>query len=237
MYILYYVLGIVMIPGIALAIWAQTKVYTTFNKFNKIETKHGKSAKDVTRFMLDVSGNLNTKIQPIDGELTDHYNPTDDTVSLSSAVYGQNTIGAVGVAAHEVGHVIQHKSGYTPIKTRNILSPVIRFSSFLSFPLIFIGFILEAMYYVTAAEILIYLGIGIYALNVIFCLITLPIELNASKRATKILLTTGEMDSEEVNGVKQVLSAAAWTYVAALITSLLALLRLVLFVVMMRGKK
>lgn len=233
-YYTYYALGIVMIPGILLGIWAQTRVHSTFNEYNKIQTKHGKSAHQVARFMLDGAGAIETKIRPINGELTDNYDPTSDTVSLSQSVYNESTISAIGVTAHEIGHVLQHKQKYAPIKARNILVPVMNISSFFSWPMIILGLILEATAYVTAATWLIYIGIGIYALNILLCLITLPIEINASKRAKKMLLATAEMDTEEVKGVTKVLNAAAWTYVAALITSVLSLLRLILFVLMMR---
>lgn len=233
-YLVYYILGFVMIPGIILGIWAQTKVKTTFNEFNQIETKHGKTAKDVARFMLDAGGCIDTKIQPIKGELTDNFNPQTNTVSLSESVYNQNTIAAVGVAAHEIGHTFQHKQKYGPIKMRNALVPIMNISSMLMWPLIIVGLILETSYYVTTANVLIYIGIGVYALNILFCLITLPVEINASKRAYKMLVSTGEMDQEEAEGVKKVLSAAAWTYVAALITSILSLLRVLLFIFMTR---
>jgi len=235
-YWLYYILGIVMIPGIIMGIWAQTKVHSAFSEYNKVETKHGKTAKEVARFILDSSGNINTKIQQVRGELTDNYNPKTNTVSLSESVYNQNTISAIGVTAHEIGHVIQHREKYTPIKVRNALVPVLNISGYLMWPLILIGFILEFSYYTTAADILIYIGIGIYALNTIFCLITLPIEINASKRAEKMLLATAELDEEEIKGVKKVLKAAALTYVAALVTSILSLLRLILFIFTIRGR-
>lgn len=231
----YYILGIVMIPGIILGIWAQSKVYSTFNQYNKIQTKHGKTSNEVARFMLDSGGCIDTKIQPIRGNLTDNFNPKTNTVSLSEAVYNQSSISSIGVTAHEIGHVFQHREGYAPIKIRNALVPVINISGLLMWPLILIGLIMEVFYYVTVADWFIYIGIGLYALNIIFCLITLPIELNASKRAEKMLLATGEMDQEEANGVKKVLNAAAWTYVAALVTSILSLLRLILFIFMMRG--
>jgi len=227
-YWIYYILGIVMIPGIVLGIWAQAKVVSAFNEYSKIETKHGKSAKDVARFILDSAGLINTKIVPVNGELTDNFNPKTNTVSLSEKVYNQSTISAVGVAAHEIGHVIQHREKYAPIKVRNALVPVINFSSFLVWPLIILGFALEFSYYVTAADVLIYIGIGVYALNTLFCLITLPIELNASKRAEKMLLATAEMDQEEIKGVKKVLKAAALTYVASVISSILNMLRILI---------
>ena len=233
----YYILGIVMIPGLILGIWAQSKVYSTFNQYNKVQTKHGKTANEVARFMLDSGGCVDTQIQQIRGNLTDNFNPKTNTVSLSEAVYGQSSIAAIGVTAHEIGHVFQHREGYAPIKVRNALVPIMNISGFIMWPLIIIGLIMEMMYYVTVADWFIYIGLGIYALNIVFCLITLPIELNASKRAEKMLLATGEVDQEEAKGVKKVLSAAAWTYVAALVTSVLSLLRVILFIFMMRGDR
>lgn len=237
LYLVYYILSIVLIPGLILGIWAQTKVVSTYNEYSKVDTKHGVTANKVARFLLDAGGCSNTKIQKINGELTDNYNPTTDTISLSETVHDQISIAAIGVAAHEIGHVFQHREGYAGIKARKVLVPLINFSGYFVWPLIIIGLILEMVYYSTLAPVLIYIGIGIYALETIFCLITLPIELNASKRAQKMLLATGEMDVDEIEGVKKVLNAAAWTYVAALVTSILSLLRLILFVFMMRGNR
>lgn len=233
-YYLYYILGFIMIPGILLGIWAQTKIYTTFNQYNKIDTQHGKPAREIARFMLDSAGMIDTKVQPIKGDLTDNFNPKTNVVSLSSAVYNSATIASVGVCAHEVGHAFQHKQKYAPIKIRSALVPIMNISGFLVWPLIIAGLFLEIAYMAVAADILIYIGIGVYALNTVFCLITLPIELNASKRAYKMLVSTGEMDQKEAEGVKKVLNAAAWTYVASLITSVLSLLRLLLFVFAIR---
>jgi len=224
----------VMIPGIILGIWAQTKVVSTFNKYNKVSTKHGKTASQVARFILDAGGCINTKIASTRGELTDNFNPKTNTISLSESVYNQDTIAAIGVAAHEIGHVFQHREKYTPIKVRNAIVPVINIAGYIMWPLIIIGLIMELVFYATYASVFIYFGVGIYALNTIFCLITLPIELNASKRASKMLLASAEMDQEEIKGVKKVLNAAAWTYVTALITSILSLLRLLLFIFSMR---
>lgn len=236
-YLLYYVLGLVMIPGIILGLVAQTKVKTTFDKYNQISTQRGTEAQDVARKILNGGDCLETQIKQIRGELTDNYNPKTDTVSLSQSVYGKNTISAVGVALHEVGHVFQHKQKYAPLKARNALVPVLNFSSILMWPLIIIGLIVEMIYFSTFAEVLIYVGVGIYALNTVFCLITLPVELNASKRAYKTLVSTQEMTEEEAQGVKKVLNAAAWTYVAALVTSVLSLLRVLLFIFAMRGDR
>ena len=236
-YLLYYILGFVMIPGIMLGIFAQIKVSSTFNEYNSVLTTRGRTAKEVARNMLNGGGCYDTQIKEISGELTDNYNPKTNTVSLSQSVANENTISAIGVAAHEVGHVFQHKQNYLPVKVRSALVPVLNISSFFMWPLIILGLIFEIAYVSTWATVLIYIGLGIYALNTIFCLITLPVELNASKRAYKMLVSTNELTEEEAKSAKKVLNAAAWTYVAALITSVLSLLRLLLFVFAMRGDR
>jgi len=225
-----------MIPGIILGIFAQNKVKTTFDKYSTVPTARGRSAKDVAQLMLNGAG-CDTKIKEIRGELTDNYNPKTDIVSLSENVANECSISAIGVAAHEVGHVFQHKQNYAPIKIRSALVPVINYSSILMWPLIILGLIFEVAFYSTWATVLIYIGLGIYALNTIFCLVTLPVELNASKRAYDMLVSTNEMDIEEAKAAKKVLNAAAWTYVAALITSILSLIRVLLFVFAMRGDR
>jgi len=235
-YLVYYILGFVMIPGIILGIFAQNKVKTTFDKYSTVPTARGRSAKDVAQLMLNGAG-CDTKIKEIRGELTDNYNPKTDIVSLSENVANECSISAIGVAAHEVGHVFQHKQNYAPIKIRSALVPVINYSSILMWPLIILGLIFEVAFYSTWATVLIYIGLGIYALNTIFCLVTLPVELNASKRAYDMLVSTNEMDIEEAKAAKKVLNAAAWTYVAALITSILSLIRVLLFVFAMRGDR
>lgn len=237
MYWLYYILGVVLVPGIVMGLWAQIKVTTTFNEYNSIETKHGKPANVVARYMLDGGGCIDTKIGRIEGSLTDNYDPTTDTISLSNDVYDKSTVAAVGVTAHEIGHVFQHKGNYAPVKLRKVLVPILNISGYLVWPLIIVGLILEMGYIWSGAQWLVVAGIVLYSLNIVFCLVTLPVELNASKRAYNMLVSTGEMDQEEAAGVKKVLNAAAWTYVAALVTSILSLLRLLLFVFSVRGNK
>ncbi len=234
-YLIYYILGFVMIPGIIMGIVAQCKVVSTFNEFNSTPTQKGKTAKEVVALMLNGAGFSETKIGRVRGELTDHYDPRNDTISLSDSVYDSNSISSIGVAAHEVGHVFQHKQNYVPVKVRSAMVPVLNVSQFFMWPMIIIGLIFEIAYYSTWATVLIYIGIGIYALSTVFCLVTLPVELNASKRAYKMLVATNEMTEEEAKCAKKVLNAAAWTYVASLITSVLSLIRVLLFVFMMRG--
>ena len=236
-YWVYYILGFVMIPGIILGIYAQTKVRSTFNKYESTPTAKGRIAKDVARIMLDSGDCSETTIKEIHGELTDNYNPKTNVVSLSKKVANSNSISAIGVAAHEVGHVFQHKQNYAPVKIRNALVPALNISSMLMWPLIIVGLILEIAFYSTWSYVLIYIGVGIYGLNTLFCLITLPIELNASKRAYQMLVGANEMTIEEAKSAKKVLDAAAWTYVAALVTSVLSLIRLLWFIFAMRSNR
>ncbi len=236
-YLVYYILGFVMIPGIILGVYAQTKVKSTFDEYSSTSTRRERTAKEVARTMLNGGGCYDTQIKEIHGELTDNFNPKTNTVSLSQSVANQNSISAIGVAAHEVGHVFQHKQGYAPVKVRSALVPVLNISSYFMWPLIIIGLIFEVAFVSTWATVLIYIGLGIYALNTIFCLVTLPVELNASKRAYKMLVETNEMTEEEAKSAKKVLNAAAWTYVAALITSVLSLIRVLLFIFAMRGDR
>lgn len=236
-YLVYYILGIVMIPGIILGICAQIRVRTTFDEYNRIQTSRGRTAKQVARLMLDGAGCTDTEIQEIRGELSDHFNPKTNTVSLSQSTANSSSVAAIGVAAHEIGHVFQHKQNYAPLKIRSVLVPVLNISNYLMWPLIIIGLIFEVAYYSTWATILIYIGLAIYALNTVFCLVTLPIEINASKRAYDMLVSTNEMSVEEARAAKKVLNAAALTYVAALVTSILSLIRVLLFIFTMRGDR
>lgn len=236
-YWIYYLLGIIMIPGVLLGIFAQIKVKSTYEKYSRVETSRKRKAKDVARLMLNGGNCSDTNIQEISGELTDNYNPSTNTVSLSSGVANSSSVAAIGVAAHEIGHVFQHKQNYAPVKIRSSLVPLLNFSSALTWPLIIIGIICEIAFYATWANILIYIGVGIYALNTIFCLVTLPVELNASKRAYEMLVSSNEMDIEEAKMAKKVLNAAALTYLAALITSILSLVRLLWFVLSIRGRR
>lgn len=224
-----------MIPGIILGIVAQFKVKSTFEKFNSEPSARRRKAKDVARILLDGGDCRETKIARISGNLTDNYNPKTNTVSLSDGVADNDSLSAIGVAAHEVGHVFQHKQNYKPLKVRQSLVPVLNFSGYISWPLILVGILCESFFYATWSLFLIYIGVAIYAINTIFCLVTLPVELNASKRAYNMLISTNEMDIEEAKKAKKVLNAAALTYVAALVTSILSLLRVLLMVLSLRN--
>ena len=212
---------ILILPGLVLGLWAQFKVKSAYAKYAKIRTSHGVTAEDVCRDILSKAANTPVSVEPIQGKLTDHYDPRSQTLRLSEGVYGSTSIAAVGIAAHECGHALQHSDGYKPLIARNSIVPVVKFGSVMYFPIFLIGLL-------ASWEPLLYAGIICFAATLLFSLITLPVEFNASKRALAVLQSGSYMTPEEVTGVRAVLSAAAMTYVAAAISSLLQLLRLLL---------
>ena len=199
--------------------WAQIKVKSTFSKYSKVASRRSVTGADAARMILDRNGLSNVKIERVSGELSDHYDPKANVVRLSEGVYGSNSVAAIGVAAHECGHAVQHATGYGPIKLRMAIIPVTQIGSSLALPLILLGLILS----MTG---LAYIGVAFFALSTFFQFVTLPVEFNASSRALETLESYGTLDDEELGGAKKVLSAAAMTYVAALAVSLLNLLRL-----------
>lgn len=208
---------ILVLPGLLLGLWAQMKVKSTFAKYSKVGTQRGVTADMVARTLLNDSGNPGVQISRVDGSLTDHYDPRSNTLRLSSDVYGSASIAAVGVAAHECGHAMQEHDGYAPLKLRSAIVPVVNIGSNLYFPIFFLGLIFSW-------EPLVYVGIACFALTLVFALVTLPVELNASKRAVAML--GNMMAPDELQGVRAVLNAAAMTYVASVISSLMQLVRL-----------
>ena len=228
MYFTYYLLGIILLPGLIFAIYAQSKVTSNFNKYKQVNYSQTKPVHEKARFFLDAMGMTNVKVTKTSGFLTDHYNPKTETVALSDEVYNSTSIASLGIACHEIGHVLQHKQGYKLLKLRTFLIPIINIGSCLMWPLVIIGLILEAMLYTDVGNALIIAGVVIFGLSVVFSAITLPIEKDASKRAYKMLVNTGELTQEEGEGVKAVLNAAALTYVASLLVSILSFIRFVL---------
>ena len=237
-YILNYLTYIILIPGILLSLWAQIRVKTTFKKYSKVGVAEGKTAYQFARRLLNKNGCQDVRILDVAGELTDHYNPKNKTLSLSTSVMDFESVAAVGVAAHECGHAVQDHKGTTMFKLRSALVPITNIGTFLATPLIIIGIIL--LYVTTAwqqyANYIILAGLCCYSLSALFCLVTLPVELDASRRAKKMLIETGDITQEELKGVSKVLNAAAMTYVASLFVSLLSLLRLVVIVLSMSGR-
>ena len=212
---------LLILPGFIIALWAQIKVSTTFSKYSKIKTEKGLTGYAAARRILDANGLAHVKIEQIRGDLTDHYDPKANVIRLSDAVYNATSPAAIGVAAHEAGHAIQHAQNYAPINVRMKLVPITNIGSMISMPLFFIGLIM-------VYEPLIYAGIILYSLVALFQLVTLPVEFNASSRAMSVLASSGMLTQSELKASRKVLSAAAMTYVAALLTSLLTLLRLII---------
>ncbi len=212
---------LLIIPGMLLGIWAQFKVKGAYAEYSRISTRLGRPASDVVDDLLRRNGNDKVRIGRVSGELTDHYNPGNETLNLSEGVYGSASIAALGIAAHEAGHAMQKHENYAPLMLRTAIVPAVNICSGLSTPLFFLGLIM-------AWEPLLTLGIILFAASTVFALVTLPVEFNASNRAVNMLVEGGYVSGEEERGVRKVLNAAALTYVAAAVTSLLSLLRLVL---------
>ena len=212
---------ILVLPAVIFSLWASTKVNSTFNKYSKQFIKSGMTAYDAARMILNENGLFDVKIEHVSGNLSDHYDPQTNTVRLSDSVYNSTSIAAVGVAAHEAGHAVQHALNYKPIRIREMIIPVTQIGSWLYLPILLVGFIFSSQYLVN-------LGILLFSTLAIFQLVTLPVEFNASSRAIDTLEGSGILYGEEITGAKKVLRAAALTYVAALVSSLAQLLRLVL---------
>lgn len=210
-----------VLPAVIFALWAQFNVKSTFSKYSKIASRSGMTGFDSARRILDANGLHGVRIAHVSGDLTDHYNPTDNTIYLSDSVYGSNSAAAIGVAAHEAGHAVQHATGYTPIKIRAAIIPITNIGSNLAMPLIILGIILS---FPTLA----YIGVAAFGLSTLFQLVTLPVEFDASGRALKAL--EGSLDGDDLASARKVLRAAALTYVAALAVSLVNLLRLLIIV-------
>ena len=224
----YYLMGIIILPGIILAIWAQSKVSITYSNYSKVLGSKGLTGAEVVQKMLNSKGLSDVQITQIGGELTDNYNPRTKVISLSHKVYSGTTVADLGVAAHECGHAIQHAENYAPAKIRNILAVASNITSRLLWPLVFIGLFVGFGLQSAYGLIILYAGVAVFGLSFLFSLVTLPVELDASKRALSALVQIGALDDMEVIGAKKVLNAAALTYVAALLISLLELLRFIL---------
>ncbi len=212
---------VLIIPAMLFAMWAQFKVSSTFNRYSAQRTRNGLTGAQAAEAVLRACGVQNIRIERVRGSLTDHYDPRAGVIRLSESVYDSASVAAVGVAAHEAGHAAQYAEGYGPIRLRNAIIPVTQIGSSLAWPLLLIGLLFNY-------ESLFVAGILFFMLAVVFQLVTLPVEFNASARAIGVLETGGYLTPEELPGAKKTLSAAAMTYVAALAVSIAQLLRLVL---------
>ena len=220
---------ILLIPALILAIWAQTKVHGTFQRYSTVYARRGLRAVDAAKAILDRFGLHDVAIERIAGNLTDHYDPKQKVLRLSQSVYDSPSIAAIGVAAHEVGHAIQDASSYAPLKIRNAIVPVASLGSGLAFPLFFIGLLFRSPLLMDVG-ILFFLGV------LIFHLVTLPVEFDASNRALRLLSDSGVLMTDEVGAARSVLSAAALTYVAATVMAAAQLMRLLVFRGMVGGR-
>ncbi len=212
---------ILLILGMLLSLAASAKLRSTFAKYRAVRSASGLTGEQAARRILQAAGITDVQVRAVRGSLTDHYDPRTKTVNLSQDIYGQTSLAAVGVAAHECGHAIQHAIHYAPLEIRSAIVPAANLGSQLSWPLFFIGLIMSIRPLITA-------GIILFSLAVLFQLVTLPVEINASSRALHMLETTGILGSDENRGARKVLTAAAMTYVAALAGSILQLLRLLI---------
>lgn len=212
---------ILVIIAMLLSLFASFGVKSTFAKYQKMKTARGITGAEAARRVLDMNGLQHIRIERISGELTDHFDPRSNVIRLSDATYNDTSVAAVGVAAHEAGHAVQHATGYVPIKVRNAIVPVVNIGSQLAMPLFIIGLLLN---YLNLA----YLGVILFSFALVFQLVTLPVELNASSRAIKILDSSMLLYEDEITPAKKVLKAAAMTYVAAVAATALQLLRLLL---------
>ena len=213
---------ILIVPALLFAIWAQSRVSTTYRKYSQVRSARGMTAAQVCRQILDENGLFQIRIERVAGNLTDHYDPSKEVLNLSDGVYSSNSIAAMGIAAHEAGHAMQKLENYAPLNLRSAIVPAVNICSSLSTPMFILGLIF-------AWQPLVYIGIGLFAASTVFALVTLPVEFDASKRAIQMLSEGGYISgAEEERNVRKVLSAAALTYVAAAVTSLLSLLRLIL---------
>ena len=212
---------ILLIIGMLLSLAASAKLKSTFARYRRVRNASGLTGAEAAARNIRAEGLTDGQRRAIPGSLTDHYDPRTKTVSLSQDIYGQTSLAAVGVAAHECGHAIQHAVHYVPLELRSAIVPAANFGSTLSWPLFLIGLIAGIRPLITA-------GIVLFSLAVLFQLVTLPVEINASARALRMLQSTGILGTEETGGARRVLTAAALTYVAALAASILQLLRLLI---------
>ena len=211
-------------PAIIITMIAQIGVKTTFNKYSRVRSHSGMTGREAAETILRRAGIYDVRVERISGNLTDHYDPRGKVLRLSDATYGQTSVAAVGVAAHECGHAIQHQVGYAPLQIRGALVPAANFGSTIAWPLILLGLFFNSQ----MSQVLLNLGILAFSLAVLFQIITLPVEFNASRRAIKILGESNLLYPDELSGTKKVLTAAALTYVAGAASAILQLLRILI---------
>lgn len=210
-----------VIIGAVLCLLAQARVSSTFQKYSKVRSRSGMTGAQAAQRILELSGIYDVRVERISGNLTDHYDPSNKVLRLSDSTYGSSSVAAIGVAAHECGHALQHHKGYAPLQFRTALVPIANIGSQLGLPMVVLGIVLGL------SPVFIQIGIWVFAIAVLFQIVTLPVEYNASGRALDMLGSYGLMGNDEVGSCRKVLNAAALTYVAAAAASILQLLRLI----------
>lgn len=215
---------ILVLIGVVLSLLASGLVKSTFSKYSKMRNMRGITGAEAAERVLHSAGIYDVRVERVSGNLTDHYDPKSKVLRLSDSVYDQTSVAAVGVAAHECGHAIQHAKGYAPLKLRSTLVPVANFGAQIAWPLILIGLLFSS----GTSSVLINIGIIAFSAAVLFQIVTLPVEFNASNRAIRMIADTGMMQGEEIKAAKKVLNAAALTYVASAASAVLQLLRIIL---------
>ena len=217
---------ILVLPCVLFALFASASVKSTFNRYSRQLSSRNITGAEAAQTVLQANGVTGVRIERVSGSLTDHFDPTTNVIRLSDDVYSSTSTAAIGVACHEAGHAVQYAKHYGPIKLRAAIIPITNIGSKLAMPLILLGLILE--YFSTTSYTFIYLGIACFALSLVFQLVTLPVEFNASRRAMNAISSCGLLTSSEQQGARKTLTAAAMTYVAATATALAQLLRLIL---------
>ena len=215
---------LLVLIGVVICMAASSRVRSVFSRYSRVRSHSGMTGKEAAEQILRRNGIYDVQVIHIPGNLTDHYNPGKKTLGLSDSVYNSSSVAAIGVAAHECGHAVQHAVGYAPLSIRGALVPVANFGSALSWPLILIGLLVNSQ----MSALLINLGILLFSAAVLFQIVTLPVEFNASGRAVKVLESSGMLYPDEVGDVKKVLRAAALTYVASAASMILQFLRLII---------
>ena len=215
---------ILVMIGVVICLLASAKMNSTFSKYSRVRSHSGMTGKEAAEALLHREGIYDVRVEYVAGNLTDHYDPRSKVLRLSDATYQQTSVAAIGVAAHECGHAIQHARGYAPLSIRSALVPVANFGSSIAWPLIIIGLIMNSQ----TSQLFLNLGVIAFSMAVLFQIVTLPVEFNASRRALKILGTTGMLYPDEVRETRKVLTAAALTYVAGAASAILQLLRLIM---------
>lgn len=215
---------ILVLAGVVISMMASAKMRSTFQRYSRVRSRSGMTGREAAERLLRSQGIYDVRVEHVSGNLTDHFDPRNKVLRLSDATYNSASVAAIGVAAHECGHAVQHAKGYTPLSIRSALVPVVNFGSAVSWPLIFAGLLINSR----SAVMMLNLGILAFSLSVLFQIVTLPVEFNASNRALRILGDTGMLYPDEVRDTRKVLTAAALTYVAGAAAAILQLLRLLL---------